>query len=367
MKKIFFILALSTNICYSQQIPFTAERLKYLELINFAEISITRNDYNAALNYYDTALNVLTNPRNVDKYNMALCYRKVGNDNKADSLFVLLAKKGFKGTQIHNCYDTLKLGKVKKEPVVINGKNLDEIFERILIEDQRANSMRFTDMDNYANKLIEHSIKIKDLSKEINNRLGYDYEGKLFLPILHFFQLKGISDRVKSDSLFRKKHTIYQGLEQFDFDKIQFEEFLIDEVAKGNYDHKTFAEIMAAIGYWFGKPVSQYNDYIIVRPPDEICEDELEEIAKNREFFGLESYEDFYQKAWFTDSIITKGKTFQALGFDEHVELIMDFDTQCSFDIAKDYRDMMEFSKPEDAKKVYERGLKRLCPQNEKQ
>lgn len=367
MKKILIILLFSANLCYSQQIPFSTEKLKYLELINFAEISITKNDYKTAISYFDSAFNINVNTRYVDKYNKALCYRKVGNDCKADSLFMLLAKKGFRNSIIHNCYDTLKLGKVKKEPVVINGINLDDIFERIFNEDQRANSLRYTDMENYANKLIEHSKEIKDLSKEIDNLLAYDYEGKLNFPILHFFQLKGIADRVKSDSLFRNKHIIYQDLEQFDFDKIQFREFLIDEVAKGNYDHESFAQIMSIIGYWFGKPVSQFNDYIIVRHQEDICEDELEEIAKNRKMFGLESYEDFYQKAWYTDSIITKGNPFQALRFDEYVELIMDFDNQCVFDIAEDYRMMMEFNNPEDAISVYNRGKQRLCPQKEKQ
>ncbi|MFP4556643.1 MAG: hypothetical protein ACLFNU_07215 [Bacteroidales bacterium] len=356
---LFTVLSIVCNTGITQEINFTNERLVYLKLINQAELSITDNNFETAINYYDSAFNLSEKARMKDIYNKAVCLRKIGKIGVADSLFNSLISKGYGSL---NCIDTVNNSIPTVQQTVINGHNLNEIFERIFNDDQRVNSSRFADMEKYAHKVIEHIKYIKELSGECENLLYHDKGGKLFFPILHFFQLKGIAEKIKSDSTFRKQWIIYQCIENIDFNEIQFEDFLIKEVAKGNFDNESFASIMSVNGIWLGKPVSQYDDYIIVRYPNIICNEELQHINKNRKMFGLENYEDLFKKVWYADSLLTKGNPFKAFSQEEYMELIIDFENLCNFRIAKDYRMMMEFTKPEDAKKMYDRGLERLCP-----
>lgn len=347
---------------YAQKLPFSNQRISYFYYINLAELSITKNNFVLALSYYDSAFRVVSNPRDNDIYNKAVCYRKMDNDRIADSLFALLATKGFRKSKILNCFDTLKTPILQRQAIIVNNQNLDEIFEKIFNNDQKVNSYRYINMEMYAQKVIEHVKYIKDLSSSIDNLLAYDVGGRLWLPIFHFFQLKAIAERVKNDTLFKKKYTVYRCLEHFDFNEIKFYEFLKEEVVKGNYNNETFTELIKEMGYEFGMPVSQFDEFIIVRSPTVLCKDELQYINKNREIFGLETYENFYQKARYTDSLLTNGRPFSALEKDEYIKLYIDFNTQCNYNITENYRTMMEYTKPEDAQNVYERNLSNLCP-----
>ncbi|MFO7940134.1 MAG: hypothetical protein R6U66_10330 [Bacteroidales bacterium] len=356
---LFIVLSIVCKTGITQEINFTNERLEYLKLINQAELSITENNFETAINYYDSAFAICEKARMKDIYNKAICLIKIGKVGMADSLFNSLHSEGYGSL---NCIDTVNCTVPTVQQKVINGFDLNEIFDKIFNDDQRVNSYRYTDMEKYAHKVIEHVKYIKELSEDFENLLYHDKGGKLFFPILHFFQLKGIAERVKSDSSFRKQWIIYQCLVNIDFNAIHFEEFLMEEVAKGNYDNESFASLMSVKGIWLGKPVSQYNDYIIVRYPNIICDEELQHINKNRRMFGLENYEDWFKKAWYADSLLTKGNSFNSFNEKEYMELITDFENQCNFRIAKDYRMMMGFTKPEDAKKTYENGFKKLCP-----
>lgn len=346
---------------YSQEIQFPTQRLKYFQYTNKAELAICKNEYSKAISLYDSAIYMVKKPNYRDLYNLALCHKNIGNSKQSDTLFAFLLAKGYGKSFISCCYDTIKNIIPKKEPILINGKNLDDLLIEIFKDDQRANSIRYQSMEAYAQIVIENAKKIMSLIQQVEVPMILDVKGELYFPILHFFQLKGFSDRVKKDSTFKKQWIVYRCLEKFNFDEIHLLEFLSDLVSTGNYDRYTFANLFLNNGYYFGTPVSQYNEYIVVKSPDIICSKVISKINNSRKVFGLESYEDYFKKARFADSLITNGKPFISIPFEKYNEIMDEKEITCNFQMAKDYRLMMEFTKPEDAKGVYESAINNLC------
>lgn len=363
MKKITTLLfiVISAASAFSQEINFPKERLEYFRLVNRAELAICRGSYGNAISFYDSAMHCVKNPDYRDLYNLALCQKNSGNSKVADSLFVLLLSKGYGTAYIGQCVDTITHPISKVKQIQVRGKNLDEVVNGIFEEDQRANRARATNMEAYAQVVVANAKTIMALSHEVDNLFQLDVGGKLYFPILHFFQFKAYSERVKSDSVFRNHWYAFQFLAKCDFDTIGFTDFMKEQVANGNFDRYRFADLLAYGGIDCGVPVRQFNSYIVVASPELVCKEELQSINRARRSCGLESYEDFFIKVRFADSLLTNGKPFSSIPLDKYPEMIDDYHSQCNFKLADYYRKMYGFRELDDAKKAYEKALESLC------
>lgn len=368
MKKLTTLLfiVISAASAFSQEINFPKERLEYFRLVNRAELAICSGSYVSAISLYDSAMHCVKNPDYRDLYNLALCQKNGGNGKVADSLFVLLLSKGYGAAYIGQCVDTLTHPISKVEQIQVRGKNLDEVMNGIFEEDQRANRARATNMEACAQVVVANAKTIMALSREVDNLFQLDVGGKLYFPILHFFQFKAYSERVKSDSVFRNHWYVYQFLAKCDFDTIGFTDFMKEQVAKGNYDRHRFADLLAYDGIDCGVPVRQFNSYIVVASPELVCKEELQSINRARRSCGLESYEDFFIKVRFADSLLTNGKPFSSIPLEQYSEMIVDYHSQCNFKLADYYRKMYGFRELADAKKAYEEALESLCTPQKK-
>ena len=357
-----YLLFLVITKTTAQEIHFTHEAEGYYSLINSAELLITKQEYHEAISYYEKAFTLLKRPKGKDLYNKAVCYKKIGEENSANSIFSFLHKHNYELLSGASCFDTTIIQSDKPKQEMINGYNLDVIFQSILDEDQKVNPYKYTNFEKHARMIVENAMYIKKLATEIEDMFSYYQSGKLFFPILHYYELFSVAERIKSDSLFKKRMVGYRVLENIDFNFESFDSLIKFEVSKGNYDRDSYATLLNYRNIYFGQPIIQYDKYIIVRSPNVLCEEELNHINNNRRMLGLETYEEFFEKSRFIDSLITKGKPFTVLDFTEYEELLTEFLTDCNFDLARNYRKIFGFSTPEDAKRVYERNLEKLCP-----
>jgi len=343
---------------FAQEINLPQERLNYLKLVNRAELSIVAQNIDEALHYYDLAFSQCNKHRAKDMYNKAICLKKKGDNINSDSLFIFLARNGF---DVQRCFDDSNMEENQRQTMQEVTNPFEALYLKIFSQDQKHNKFRYTNMKEYANKVIENAKEIIQHAANSEDFMYYDMGGKLYLPILHYLQLKGIADRVRGDTAFRNQHKVYGCLTNIDFSRIMFEEFLYQQVEKGNLDNETLAEMVSNNNNWIGKPVSQYNEHIVVRHPKSICNNHLEQINKNREHLGLETYSEWFLKAHYTDSLLTHGNPFKPINEEEYIVLMMEFENQCNFNISGDYRIMLNFTSEEDAKRAYETSIKQLC------
>ena len=316
MKKLNYSLAavfmLITSVSTAQQINFSKKFLKSTSYANKAELAICKNDLKKAVLYYDSAFMTAKKPFSRDIFNNALCEKKLGNKAVADSLFRILYFENFEQKNLGACFDTTRYYK-QKQKVRARYAQIDKIEADILRTDQFADGRRFDNMQMFLDTVITNAKRIMKLAKYAKhnslNLFSID-NSKLFFPIVHFFQLWQISN-----SKMPEHWKVFACLKNVDFNKYGFDKFLIEQTKEGNLNPHTLAQLYSMLGVDIElRVVSQYNNkYLAVLYPYLFNKDLLNDVNNNRKKFGLESYNDYFTKARYTDSLLCKGRPFKVV------------------------------------------------------
>jgi len=362
MKNILIIslVLFSSSWTLAQESFFSKSFIDQVYYSNLAELSICNNDVQKAARYYDTLFIISSKQSDRNIFNRALCEKLCGNYAVSDSLFTKLFISNYKIKTLSACFDTAQVSKFR----TINTNNqerLQRVIEEINKRDQRAASAKYVDMERFLKTVVENSKKIMELNKneELRSNSSFSLESSgLYFPILHFYQLWNQSALVNK---YPDKFPIMNCLKGFDFEQIGFNKFLMEQTEKQNFDKYVYAYLNSLIGYEMGSIIiMQYNNYSAVARPKLLKPELLKEINNNRRLFGLESYEDYYVKVKYSDSILTSGKPFKAVQPDTNFDLIDTKDNSCNFIIADNYRFIMTFNSDKGAFSAYNKYLDKI-------
>ena len=365
MKKLKYSLVavfmLITGVSKSQQINFSKKFLKSSAYANKAELAICKNDLKKAVLYYDSVFMTTKKPFSRDMFNYALCEKKLGNNAVADSLFRILYFENFKKKNLGACFDTARYYKQKQKVRARYGQ-IEKIEADILRTDQFADGARFDNMQMFLDTVVTNAKRIMKLVKyaELDSLELFSLDNsKLFFPIVHFFQLWQISNSKMPD-----RWKVFACLKNADFNKYGFDKFLIEQTKEGNFDPHTLAQLYSMLGVNMElRVVSQYNNkYLAVLYPYLFNKELLNNVNNNRKKFGLESYNDYFTKARYTDSLLNKGKPFQIVNIHDTAFSKLPHD----FLLANGYRFSFGFHSDKSAFNAYQNQMKAIEQNNSK-
>ena len=358
MKKLNYSLVagfmLITSISTAQQINFSKKFLKSASYANKAELAICKNDLKKAVLYYDSVFMNTKKPFSRDMFNYALCEKKLGNKAIADSLFRILYFENFEQENLRACFDTARYYK-QKQRARARYAQIDKMEADILRTDQVADGARFDDMQMFLDTVIINAkriIKLTQYAERDSLKLFSLDNSILFAPIVHFFQLWQISN-----TQIPEHWPLYACIKDVDFKKYGFDKFLLNQAKKGNFDLHTLAQFYSILGERLGTHViKQYNNkYIAVFYPSMYNKSLLNDINNSRKNLGLESYNDYFIKARYEDSLLNNGHPFQVMN-ENHSS-----NSTCNFILANmHYRMNLNYQTDEKGFKAYQEIMKKL-------
>jgi len=338
--------------------------LKYTGYANKAELCICDNEFERANQYYDTLFKIDIPIHAREKYNSAICNLKLKD--------TLTALKRFEDLYQNKCEAMYPhILKYKSQYADRKLTEVDESLykesERIFKLDQKANGNRYNDYENYFNRVKANVQRIKDIIAKLNSLEQSNFSinrSKLYLPILHYFQMKSLVNKVAKDSTFVIKLPFSACLKNKVLEDRDFEQFLRKQVFLGHFDRYSYASLFRTKEKDAGnKIVQQINNYKLVFSPDQLKDSIVTVYNKNRKLFFLENFNDYYKKVELHDQNYNDGKLFPLLNIkrenlEERNKKEAAYNNAGNFKLVNGYRFSMGFKNDEDAKNCYDEYMK---------
>lgn len=338
--------------------------LKYTSYANKAELCICENQLEQAKMYYDTLFRIDVPTHAREKYNSAICNMKL-----KDSLSAL---KTFEDLY-QNKYDEMYPHILKYKPQYTNRKltEMDEFLynesERIFEIDQKANGNKYSNYENYFNTVKANVQRVKEVIAKFNKVENSNFSinrSKLYIPILHYFQMKIFVNKVAEDSSFAIKRPVFACLKNKELEDLAFENLIRKQVFLGHFDRYTFASLFRTKDKNAGNIiVHQFNNYRAIYSPKLLNDSIILIYNENRKFFFLESFDDYYKKVESYDLDYNEGDLFPIVSVNkEDSEKIYQkrclYDKGENFKLVNGYTLNWGFRNDADAKDMYEGRVK---------
>jgi len=338
---------------------------KYTSYANKAELCICDNQLEQAKLYYDTLFKIDIPIHAREKYNYAICNLKLKDTLSAIKKFEDLYQNKYEGM-----YPYILV--YKSEYADRKLTEMDEFLykesERIFKIDQRANGNRFNDYENYFNTVKANVQRIKDVIAKLKGIENSNFSingSKLYIPILHYFQMKAFVNKVAEDSTFATKRPVFTCLKDKVLEDLEFEQLLRKQVFLGYFDRYTYASLFRTKEKDAGNIiVQQFNNYRAIFSPELLKDSIISSYNKNRKSFFLEDFSDYYKKVKTHDLAFNEGILFPI--FSNSKEVIEKRNQQRSlynragnFSLVSSYKLTYGFRKDIDAKGMNDGYIKR--------
>ena len=338
--------------------------LKYTSYANKAELCICENQFEQAKMFYDALLGIDVPTHAREKYNYAICNLKLEDSLSALKTFEDLYQNKYEGMYLH-------ILKYKSNYANRKLSELDESLfsesERIFEIDQKANGNKYNDYENYFNTVKANVQRIKDVIVKLNDIDNSNFSidrSKLYLPILHYFQMKSFVNKVAEDSTFAMKRPVYSCLKNKVLEDLAFEELLRNQVFLGHFDRYSFASLFRTKEQDAGNTiVYQFNNYRVIHSPEQLKDSIVSKFNKNRESFFLENFDDYYKKVKSYDLSYNDGDLFPLLsvkheGSEKRYQKRSLYNSSENFKLVNGYIITFQYNNDADAKNYYERYIK---------
>lgn len=350
------VLLININYSFSQDHLYSRTFHKAASYSIKAESAICKNSLDKAESYYDTLFNITPNPSGRDVWNRALLAKQTGNEELQDSMVHILFYKGYSLDKIGKCFDTLKLQHLITPEYIKITSNHNVFTEKIMKDDQRVNMNKRINPEEWLDTWILNIVKIMDYVHKVDS-LNIPFftleSSKLHISILHYFQMWGNS-KVMSNERFAQFHSYMKGLSEIDFEENGLVEFLIKQVEKGQYSKNMLAHNLSFSKYSFPySVVNQYDSLIFVKEPYMLRNTgELDSINYWRNYLGVSTYEQYYSKSRFIDSLQNNGNVFKPIPKDSIYEYFDRINSYCSYLFVNNYRMTMFMKYSDGAEKA---------------
>jgi len=334
---------------------------QYALYANKAELCICENDLGQAKKYYDTLFDIDIKAHAREKYNYGILSLKLGDTLGAMNLFEELYQKKYSGRYpyIDKFKSTYKQSETSKAD-----ETLFEESKEILRTDQIANGKKLFDNEEYFRVVMLNVGKIKKILIKLkaSNETSYSINtSALFLPILHYFQFKGVKKAMDKKPSFTKKFPIYKHLETETVDDPELEKLLKECMYNGDLGRYTYAHLNSMVGMETGKTVQhQYNSYSMVNCPEKMKDPIIDKLNATRKQLCLENYKDYYKKAVYVSKKLYDGQIFPSLevgieASENYSKRREDYRNRENFLICSNYAMTFQFNNDEHAKNAAER------------
>ncbi|MCZ4694240.1 hypothetical protein DWB61_04960 [Ancylomarina euxinus] len=334
--------------------------MKYTGYANKAELCICENQLKQAKLYYDTLFKVDIPTHAREKYNHAICKLKLKDtltavrefedlyQNKYDGMYPYILKYKSK-------YTARKLSE--------EDDSLYKESQRIFEIDQKANGNKYNDYENYFNTVKANVQRIKEVVTKLNAIENSNFSintSKLYIPILHYFQMKVFVNKVADDSTFAIKQPVIACLKNKVLEDLDFEELVRKQVFLGFFDRYTYASLFRTKENDAGNRIAyQFNNYKLVFSPDRLNDSTVALYNRNRKSFFLEDFNDYYKKVEFHDLSFNDGDLFPLFSIkredsETRHQKESAYNNSENFRIVNSYRLMYGFRNDDDAKNCYD-------------
>lgn len=338
--------------------------LKYTSYANKAELCICENQLEQANQYYDTLFKIDVPIHAREKYNSAICNLKLKDTLTALKRFEDLYQNKYEGMYPH-------ILKYKSQYADRKLTELDESLynesERIFEIDQKANGNRYNDYENYFNTVKANAQKVKEVIVKLNKIKNSNFSingSKLYLPILHYFQMKSFVLKVAEDSTFSQKFPIYACLKNKVIEDLDFEQLIRKQVFLGHFNRYTYASLFRTKEKDAGNiVVQQFNNYGVIHSPVQLKDSIISNYNMNRRSFFLEDFNDYYIKVKTQDLAYNDGDLFPLLKVTREGSIKRSqnrslYDSCENFKLVNGYTMTFQYNNDADAKNYYERYIK---------
>ena len=316
-----FILLLTvfliTYSCIKPEEGLEQRFLKYTSCANQTELCLCEDDFENAKMYFDSLFLIDVKVHAREKYNFGVLSLKLGDTSQAMNVFTDLYQKNYAKK-----YPFIK--KFSSEYSNVESIQEDEELykkcDEILKTDQIANGKKYFDNEEYFRVVMLNVGKIKQILKGVKDNEYSNFSintSALYLPIVHYYQFKGLKKRISKNSSFVSKFPIYKHLENKPVYDQELETLLKECMLQGKLCRYTFANFQAMEGFKTGNIVQyQFNDYSVVNNPKYMKDSIIEMLDRNRKSLFLESYSDYFKKAVYTSKMENEGMVFPKLILD---------------------------------------------------
>lgn len=334
---------------------------QYALYANKAELSICENDLEQAKKYYDTLFDIDIKAHAREKYNYGILSLKLGDTLGAMHLFEELYQKKYSGRYpfIDKFKSAYKSSEISKED-----EALFEESQEILRTDQIANGKKLFDNEEYFRIVMLNVGKIKEILTKLKALKNTSYSintSALYLPILHYYQFKGLKMAIDKKPSFTKQFPIYKHLETETVNDPELEKLLKECMYNGNLGRYTYAHFSGMVGIKTGNAVQyQYNSYSMVNSPEKMNDSIMDVLNDNRKQLYLENYEDYYKKAVYASKKLYDGQIFPDLKVGKEASKSYfkkreDIRNEENFIICSSYSQTFQFNNDEHAKNAAKR------------
>jgi len=319
MRNYFLLLIVFITACScvredkSQEQKFS----EYTIYANKAELCLCEDDFDQAKMYFDSLFRIDIKAHAREKYNFGILSLRLGDTIQAMNVFADLYQTNYAKKYPFIEKFTLDYPEVES---IQEDEELYKKCDEILKTDQIANGKKYFDNEEYFRVVMLNVGKIKQILKgeKDNEHSNFSINtSALYLPIVHYYQFKGLKKRISKNSSFVSKFPIYKHLENKPVYDQELETLLKECMLQGKLCRYTFANFQAMEGFKTGNIVQyQFNDYSVVNHPKYMKDSIIELLDRNRKPLFLESYSDYFKKAVYTSKMENEGMVFPKLILD---------------------------------------------------
>lgn len=348
----FFLLLLIvlTGTANAQESIYSQKILKAAKYADKAELEICNANPNLADRYYDSLFHIMPIPSGHDVWNRAILAREMGKKNLHDSLVCMLFFKGYSIDRLAKCFDTSIVRNLITPEYLAKRKVIERYYENLIENDQRANMNKVEHPREWADTWINNIQKIMELAQQVENDPHSYFTIESSVPqvcFLHFFQMWSFK-LIKGNEGFKMNNPQILVTKDIDFKAIGFVPFLAEQVEKGNFDRASLAYDLNLTEYPFlYQAVSQFDNEVLVMKPNLLRHGFLDTLNTNRKFLGVSSYQEYFKKARFIDSLLTDGNPFKPIPKDSLIIFYNRKESKCVFNFGDGYRLTLFFKNPE--------------------
>ena len=354
-----FLFIVLARFASAQEIIYSQKFIKAAKYADKAEFEICKTNLKIADKYYDSLFQIMPIPSGHDIWNRAILAHEMGNKNLHNSLVRMLFFKGYSLERLAKCFDTSIVRSLITPEYLAKRKVIDRYYKNLLENDQQANMNKIEHPREWADTWISNIQMIMELAKKAENDPTSYFTIESSIPqvcILHFFQMWAFN-LIKGNESFVMNNPQISIAKDIDFEAIGVVPFLAKQIEKGNFDRASLAYDLNLTEYPFlYQAVSQFDNEVLVMKPNLLRHGLLDTINSNRKFLSVSSYQEYFIKARFIDSLLTDGKPFNPIPKDSLFIFYNRKESKCVYNFGDGYRMTLFFKNPEkgEAKELVE-------------
>lgn len=351
---VLFIIACQATVSIKAQgTIYSEDFINASKFADKAEFELAKGNLKLADNYYDTLFSLMPNPSGRDVWNRALLAKDLGNKSLEDSLTRTLLRKGYPVAELEKCFDPRAFEHLITPEYLAKRKAIEEVFERILEEDQRLNSNKQNKPQEFVDGVIRHAKEIMEFTR--NNQTEnsyYSLETANEITSLHLMAMIG---QAKLKRLTTPHIVLARNI---NLDSLGYFSFLAYQVETGNFHRESLASLAndAKIESIHTDIVHQFDNELFVWDPLKLRKGVLDTISNNRRCYGLCSYSDYFEKVKNFAKNNFKDDIFTSVTHDRLMEI---YSISCNYNVVGFYRRMYTFTKPEYSNRILSSRRKR--------